>query len=322
MLDPDSAFQKLRGDGQPASFVFIAVQIASSPDWLRNLIRVGLGDGDAAGLFKDRPSYQQWKKLYRCHRRMQNEIAKGLGYAEEYPASECLDELREVSRMSQEEIAEGVAEMSEEEMKIMLLPFLGIPFPPEEAALKIMLDELETESDPSEEDGVDAVDRLADSPIGQFFVRVWMPCWIIYHEYAPCLMRSARSGDLKALDRLLRLDKHALADPMVARRVSEIMGEGTRGERNQLTAALGGKVKTSMSDKAMRSGLGALISQLALLFQTSVTAPEIEELFNRIERVRTGNLADPAVPTGETWSKAIQRNRNWPSMPKRLPDSK
>lgn len=92
------------------------------------------------------------------------------------------------------------------------------------------------------------------------------------------------------------------------------MSDGNPSQRKQLKAALDGKVKKRLTDKAIRAGLGALISQHALLFKTQVKAPQIEELFNRIERVRTGN-PDPAVTTAETWSKAIQRNKNWPSLP-------
>jgi hypothetical protein len=39
----------------------------------------------------------------------------------------------------------------------------------------------------------------------QFFMRVWLPCWMLYGEHPPRLMRRARQGDMNALQDLLRL---------------------------------------------------------------------------------------------------------------------
>lgn len=308
------------------AFVSLAVTIASSSHFLRNLIRQTAFGEELPNPLPPPPPIPVWISMYRSHRRMQNALAIADGIPEELNASDMLDAMREASRMPQEELAAEIeaeiAHFSQEQLREIVAPFLRVPFPPEEATLRAMLNEIETVSQCSDSNEDDMLDAALESPEGQYFLRVWWPCWFVYREYPPRLLRAARQGHIDALDRLLRLDKFIVGDPRIAKRLGEYLSTGTSGQRKQLTAALVGKPKKRLTDKAIRSGLGALISQLAFLFRTSVTAPQIEELFNRIERVRSGRLADPAVPTGENWAKALQRNRDWPSLPTTKPDNK
>ena len=315
-------FDKLRGDGQPHAFVTLAVQIAASPDLLRDLIRHTAFGEELPNPLPPPLPLPEWLSMYRSHRRMQNAMAITDGIPEELNASDLLDTLREAPRIPLEKIAADIAQCTEEELRVFLTFFAGVPFPPNEATLKVMLEEIDSESQCVDAEEEDLIDTALESPEGQYFLRVWWPCWFLYREYPPRLLRAARLGDIDALDRLLRLDKFIVGDPGVAKRLGEYFSTGTRGQRKQLTAALDGKPKKHLTDKAIRSGLGALISQLSFMFKTSVTAPQIEELFNRIERVRSGRLTDPAVPTGENWAKALQRNRDWPSLPNTKPYNK
>jgi hypothetical protein len=316
------ALALLRGNGQPWLFVLQAVEIAASPDLLRDLIQHTAFGAELPNPLPPPPPLPVWLSMYRSHRRMQNALTIADGIPEELNASDMLDELREFSRMSHEEVAADIAQSSEQELREFLSLFVGVPFPPEEAALRQMLKDHETESQSADPEEENLIDTALASPEGQYFLRIWWPCWFLYHEYPPRLLRAARQDDIDALDRLLRLDKFIVGDPGIAKRMGEYFSTGTPGQRKQLTAALNGKPKIRLTDKAIRSGLGALISQLAFQFKTSVTAPQIEELFNRIERIRSGRLADPAVSTGENWAKALQRNRDWPSLPTTKPDNK
>lgn len=156
---------------------------------------------------------REWMAMYRCHRLMQDGISQGMGLPTEKSASAELDELWAVTRMPQEEIAEEVAELSREEQEDFLRLFIGVPFPPSDATIRAMLDGIDTNFTPDDPDEEAMTDMLMASPSGQFFMRVWWPCWILYREYPPRLLRSARLGNLDSLDRLLRLDKRAIADP-------------------------------------------------------------------------------------------------------------
>lgn len=320
-MEPNDAFALLRGKGQPWLFVVQAVQIAASTDILSDLIRHTAFGADLPNPLPPPPPLPVWLSMYRSHRRMQNVLAIADCITDEPSATEILDALREVSRIPKEEVATEIAQCSEEDLRNFLSLFAGVPFPPEEATIRVMLEELDAESQCSDADEESLIDTTLESPEGQYFLRVWWPCWFLYREYPPRLLRAARQGDIDALDRLLRLDKFIVGDPRIAKRLGEYFSTGTPGQRKQLTAALDGKPKKRLTDKAIRSGLGALITQLAFMFKTSVTAPQIEELFNRIERIRSGRLTDPAVPTGENWAKALQRSRDWPSLPTK-PDNK
>lgn len=222
--------------------------------------------------------------------------------------------------MTRDEVSEEVSEWTQEQIQEFLGPFVGVPFPPDDPALRAMLKDLEERVTPDGQDEESKLDEAMTSPAGQFFARVWWPCWILYREYPPRLMRAARLGDLDALDRLLRLDKYAVGDPGVARVMADVMSAGPMSERKRITSALSGRPKVKFTDANIRAGLAALISQLAFLFHTTVTAPEIQSLFDAIERVRTGNPADPKImTTGETWAKAVQRGRTWPTLPTKPP---
>lgn len=315
---PDSAeaFALLRGNGQPWLFVMQAVEIAASPDMLRDLMRWTVYGDTPPRPLPPRPPTQQWMPMYRGHRSMQDGIARGMGLPLELSASHELDELRAISRMSRDEIAMEVSELSRKEQEDIFRPFIGVPFPPDDAALLAILNAIDAEAEPGGTDDESMIDALMSSPAGQFYCRVWWPSWVLYREYAPNLLRSARLGDLDALDRLLRLDKYILHDPGIARVVGDVMSSGRACDKTRIVNAMKGRPTVKLTEANIRAGLGALISQFAYLFHTKVTAPEIQALFDGIERVRSGAQVDPQIAAaGDAWSKAIQRAKTWPSLP-------
>lgn len=318
--DPSILIDRLRGDGQPWLLVRQAVEIAASPDMVREFVGYTVFGETPPRPLPDRPPTNQWLAMYRGHRIMQDCLTAHMSLPEGLTASGFLDVLREGARMSREEVAEELSEWTPEEIQEFLRPFIGVPFPPDDATLRAMLNDLEAQTTPDGPDEESMLDELMASPAGQFFARVWWPCWILYRDYPPRLLRAARLGDLDALDRLLRLDKHAVGDPGVSRVVADIMSSAPMSDRKRITSALSGRPKVKFTDSNIRAGLAALISQLAFLFHTSVTAPEIQALFDALERVRTGAPSDPKITAaGETWSKAVQRGRTWPSLPTKLP---
>ena len=48
------------------------------------------------------------------------------------------------------------------------------------------------------------------------------------------------------------------------------------------------------------------------------TETEIADLFDGIERIRSGNV-DQHLPVGENLTRGIHRNRTWPSLPQSDP---
>lgn len=320
LLEPNQAFALLRGNGQPWLFVKLAIQIAASADMLRDIIRwTAYGDTPPSQL-PPRPPMREWIAMYRKHRTLQNGVAAGMGLPAELATSGILDELRAVPHMSRDEIASEIAELSPDVLREMLRPFIGVPFPPDDATLRAMLNELDAGAQSGTPEEESLFDALLASPAGQYFLRVWWPCWVLYREYPPRLLRAARLGDLDALDRLLRLDKFVVHDPGVARLIGNVMSGGSANARKQVLNAIDGRPKVKLTDSGLRAGLAGLISQFAFLFYSKVTAPEIQALFDAIERVRTGGPADTKISAaGEAWSKAVQRARTWPGFPTHPP---
>jgi hypothetical protein len=306
----------LRGDGQPWLFVMIATQIAASPDSVHALLKYTAYGESPPKPIPALPAMRQWIAMYRCHRVMQNSLAAGFGLAADIEATEVSDDLRSVSRMSSEEIEKEISELPAEEQTDMIRPLIGIPFPPDDVTLRLLLDEIDADKEPGDIEEERLFDELITSAAGQYFFRVWWPSLVLYREYAPNLLRSARLGNLDALDRLLRLDKYILHDPGVARVFVEVMSCGRPCDKTRIANATKGRPTVKLTEANIRAGLGALISQFAHLFHSKVTAPEIQALFDGIERIRSGNQVDTKIEaTGDAWSKAIQRAKTWPSLP-------
>lgn len=305
----------LRGAGQPWLFVNLAVTVASAADDIRQLLAWIIGTSKPPRALPPPPPLAQWLPLYRSHRTLQSTIGAALRFSGD-DTNQILDEFGALARATENEIREELAALDNKDLEDFLRLFVGVPFPPDDTTLRAMLEEPEAETQPDDIDD-QAFDALLGSPGGQFYFRVWVPCWILYREFPPRLLRHARSGDLDALDKLLRLDKSAVHDPRIAEHVHRITHTGPKRHRVQVLEALRGKPKGRLDPKSLRYGLAGMISQLAVLFRTRVTAPEIAALFDAIERVRTGQTSDTRIAAGETFSKAVQRNRTWPSLPRR-----
>lgn len=304
--------KQLRGNGQPFLFVHLAVTIASAPDEVRQLLSWLTRASKLPANIPPPPPLADWLPLYRSHRVLQASVIPALGFPPEL-TNAGLDELRAIHRVPPEELHQEAAQLTREEQEDVIRPFVGVPFPPDDATIRAMLAEQEAEAE-STDDGDGPFDAFWTSPAGQFYFRVWLPCWLLYRELPPRLLRRARLGDLDALDKLLRLDKSVVHDPKIAERVHQLTHTGAKRDRDQILEAIKGDPKARLGPTTMRYGLAGMISQLAAVFQTRVTAPQIAQLFDAIERVRTGEQTDTKIPAGEAFAKAIQRNRNWPSL--------
>lgn len=331
-LTADEAFHLLRGDGQPYAFVVLATEIAASADKVVYILRVLTGREKPPSPLPPVPGVEDWLPLYRRHRLMTDRMWSSCGLAaavdeagEGEPLPDgvrldfnaMMDGLRELSRGDPAVVREALAMMREldpEAPMNMLRQLSGVPFPPKVETVRLILQDMDTDAtDPEDDAGFESM--LADAG-GQFYFRVWLPCWILYREYPGQLLRKARLGDDDAFERLLRLDKSVQHDPVLSRRLHEVDWNGSKRDRDRFRAALAGDPKGTIDAKSVRYGLAGLISQLATVFKTSVTAPKIQELFDAVERAKSGEV-DRSIPSGEAFTKAIQRNRDWPSMPKR-----
>ena len=312
-LSEDEALKLLRGTGKPLCFVDIAILIASSAHDVAELLRLAKGESKPKQPLPPPPPLPVWLSMYRKHREVADCIFASLEIVPEHSASEILDDSRLIQSLSYEDRYEIAESMSREEQEILLRLFMGVPFPPNDEILRAALEVIDSdaESDPHQ------VDDAFKTPQGQYYFRVWLPCWMMYREYPPRLLRQARLGDSKSLDKLLRLDKSIVHDPKIADHVHRLTHSGSKRDRDFILQAIEGCPKVKLDAKTIKYGLSGMISQFAILFRCKVTAPEITQLFDGIERVRTGRLCDPHIPAGESFTKGVSRNRNWTTLPRK-----
>lgn len=318
---PEEVVRHLYGDGKPLIFVVIAAQIASSADDLCDLVKAFIDKKKLPQKVPPPPSVKHWISMYRRHNRMWNalipiEDLSGIGGVTAQDASRGW---RQLIAMPQDERKAALSEAtSEDEIHEMLKLLVGVEFPPPQSEVTRLVRHFEGEV----EDGQDQIGEMIDSLEMQFFFRVWVPCWILYREYPPTLMSKARNGDIDALDDLLRMDKSAVHEPRVAEHWHRIMHGGQTGAKTRLLRAMSGQPRGSVSRQKMRAFLSGMISQLAISLMCQVTEPDIRELFNRIAFSRGDKTDYQLTPSTQGLVKAIQRNRNWPSLPQPVPGQK
>jgi hypothetical protein len=153
-------------------------------------------------------------------------------------------------------------------------------------------------------------DRQVRQPEVQFFMRVWFPCLIAYGQWPTRLLASARRGNLDALYKLLRIDKSILADPFIADHLHQAYASGRKGAFGKLAVAVKGPAK-KMKRRQVKVRLASLISLLAKIFGTTVTAPEIQELFDAVAAAKRKNSTrvDVELPDPETFSREVRLTR-------------
>ncbi len=192
----------------------------------------------------------------------------------------------------------------------------GVPFPPDEETVQRIIKDAEGKNEPGESEFIAA---FFSSCEGQYFFRVWIPCWVLYHTYPPTLLAKARRGDIDALDMLIRLDKAVASDPRIARHVHSLIRSNDESVRKRITRALADPPQGRLDKARIKTLLGGFISQLAIGMKCPVTASEIEDLFDVLHLVRAGenDEVDPDISGGDNFSKAVRLNRVWPSLPRK-----
>lgn len=150
--------------------------------------------------------------------------------------------------------------------------------------------------------------EILESGAFAFLATVYLPC-IIYTGHHPTrLFHKARTGDIDALCALLRIDKGVMSDPLIGKVVrTASLSEPLRFD--DIQQAFAAKRK-SISVKALKERFAGLMAWTASDDPT-FNCSTIRDVFDFAECIKTGNLTahDPHITAGETFSKAVQRNK-------------
>jgi hypothetical protein len=154
-----------------------------------------------------------------------------------------------------------------------------------------------------------AADRTRATIEAEFFLRVWMPCLLLYRKNPTQLVRAARLGSVSALENLLMLDKLILQEPGIAAQIQRWSDEGQRGKLARVAKGIEER-PAAMKPKRVKYALAGLISAAFGSIGDRPEAPQIQAAFDIVaRRACDGAAVDKDIPAGETFSKAIQRDR-------------
>ena len=144
----------------------------------------------------------------------------------------------------------------------------------------------------------------------QYLIRVFLPCFLLYGDTPHQFYQQARGGDDAALLKLLAIDKSILSDEIIAGRVHEASRSGNDAFLDDFANAVRRKPKPVERAQG-KIRLAAFISLLAKIMQVKVDAPEIQELFDVVARMkRKSKTLDTDLPDDpETFAREVRMER-------------
>lgn len=146
-----------------------------------------------------------------------------------------------------------------------------------------------------------------------FELKIQLPCWILYQTFPVLLLHKARHGNIDALDKLLRLDKSAIFDPMIAK-IWEYESRYPKKQRfKMISKALGSTPRETISRKGFKIFLAAVIEKIFSDFQQPICRPAIQKLFDSFAHDAHNKPYDMDLPDSpEAFSTAVKREiKSW-----------
>lgn len=298
-------------EGKPAYLVLLAMQVMPMAAMLADFIAM-LGERHQLHAVLPKPQPDLWRTFYRKHRTWQRGVCKSMDIDSE--ALVILDELRRMGRRAKtdpdalrEEIIESFTELGPEQTAELMQEARTASSAELEESYR---EAIEPEHLSEEEE--EQVGRGMQTQEAGFLVRVWLPCWVLHKTTPWHLYRKAMRGSTDAIEILLRIDKTRLADPAIMRHVVDSAYGPVRGHYKRLTDAIAGQPRGKMTSGKLKRRLAAWIAQWSAEAGTPITAADLGRLYD-ILAARDGNLHDPEIsPSPESFSKAVQREKNWP----------
>jgi len=283
--------------------------------------------GDRIGKDIKLPPLKDWLNLYRNHRKVYHGVTRFFRQLNDETATvvdlyeEMLSGLPTLKQTTPSELNDMLNELAPEDRK-ELFDTAKIRL---EGFNELLANDIMNKDEDIKELSNDEKRRLKKShfrPALIFFVRVWVPCFLLYGEYPPYLLRNARHGDDAALEKLLRLDKMVIYDKKIMAIFHREAVAKNRGTMTLITKALQNTPKAKLDIQKLKYLFAGLLSLISIALGQRLTAAEIHRLFDAVAHDTSKESVDPdLIVSPETFEKAIQRARTfWQTIP--LPDKK
>ncbi len=275
------------------------------------------------------PTIKEWLTLYRNHRKVYHGFTNSLRQLND-KLSEIIDfyellmaSLNSMRHMTSSELQEAVEKLTFEENREF---FEQVKEQSKKIFELIMEDHLDDEEEPEESPDKEEekrIRKLFQKPEVIFFIRVWLPCFLFYGDYPAFILRKARQGDEKAIEKLLRLDKSTLDDLQISEIFHQAAVAKARGKMSLMTKAIQSVPKNKIDIRRIKYLYGGLLSLISIAMGQKLKAVEIHDLFDAIARDTTGEEVDPdLIETPETFEKRLQRARDFWKIPLPKADKK
>lgn len=140
-----------------------------------------------------------------------------------------------------------------------------------------------------------------------FWIRVYLPCWLLYGELPARLLRKARQGNIDAIDKLIRLDSSTIFDPKISTLVHKYRAYD-KMKHDIIISAFSNPPKTRATIRRVKAFIAALIKVTSFAFGQELTEPDIRGLFDAIAKDQGTGEIDPHIPDSpHAFYMAIQR---------------
>lgn len=162
----------------------------------------------------------------------------------------------------------------------------------------------------------DIVETFKELPVtlfDSFDLKVLIPVWLLYQTPACLLFFKARHGDIKSLDQLLRFDKLAIFDPLIAK-IWQYESRYPKKQRFKVISnALAGLPREKITRKRFKIFLAAVIAKCFSDFQKPISYMEIRNLFDAFAADTINSPIDPDLPESEeAFTVAVKREiKGW-----------
>lgn len=170
---------------------------------------------------------------------------------------------------------------------------------------------------PEVEDAV--IDERLEQSSVQFFLLVWLPCWLEYGESASQLLAKAEMGDVPALERLLRIDKRILYFPRIRQLSEEWIRNRNEGAFALTAEAYAGMPKPQLKLDRLKVAMSTFVVHMSRaisaievrLVGPALTKRDMFEAFNAAAHDR-GLKRDVTLPIDEeAFGKRIDREKRF-----------
>lgn len=312
--------------------------VAVGADWVHGVMEA-IREGTVDERLPAKPEPAVWLGYYRDHRRVtvaiNNYFPEVLGGKGE-EGQRNLDDLRAAMNQARENPTKFKNQLKRFGKKRLVL-FLQEIFRARGKAYKRHLEEVRRELTGTGRKDKRNVDRILEkSPEFHWYLRVALPCVVVYRTFPITLLRMARrrgkgasgaAAQARAIERLVRLDPMAIHDPKIERWINGVHGSVRELRIQQVNAWVSEGLDTGkFSARMVKQSMGGLILALAELFgrywswvppllrEPYIEARHVLELFHAVQRDKAGKVVgvydeDLVDLQLESWRRAIKTQR-------------